>query len=313
MLGFLKNKRRDIGLVGIEISDDGIAIAHVVNNQDKGLWLRRCDYIDASSGQNSQSALSEKLSETIEKMGLTDLPCNWVLRPSNYSLLLVEAPNVPDDEMREAVRWKIKDLIPAAVEDVVIDVFALPEDGTRSGKKMIYVVASEKKHVLAQTESAKDANLLLESIDIVELAIRNISEVVSEDERGIAIVRLRPNSGNLVLMRKDKLYLSRQFDLKYNGGLLDDLPEDSLILELQRSLDYYERQMGQAAPATIYFCGDNITEDKITQTMKNSLTGAVKFLDLKDAVKMPKDYDEQTVQLCIAAIGGALRQRSKSH
>ncbi|MGH1469843.1 MAG: pilus assembly protein PilM [Cellvibrionaceae bacterium] len=307
MLSILTGKRRDVGLVGIEASDDGLAIAHVITDQKSGVWLKQCEYIDTDNDANQSDILSKK----IEDMGLSDLPCNWVLRPSNYSLLLIEAPNVPDEEMKEAVRWKIKDLIPVAVEDVVIDVFTLPEDGTRSGKKMIYVVASEKSYVQGKVDLVKDVNLLLESIDIVEMAVRNISEVISEDERGIAIVRLRPNAGNLLLMKKDKLYLSRQFDLKYNGGLFDELPEDSLILELQRSLDYYERQMGQAAPASIFFCGDNISEDKITSTMKNSLTGAVKFLDLKESLKMPEDYDEQKIQMCIGAIGGALRQRSK--
>ncbi|MGI1678371.1 MAG: pilus assembly protein PilM [Cellvibrionaceae bacterium] len=307
MLSFFTGNRKDAGLVGIEASDDGIAIAHVISNQKSDLWLKQCEYIDGNESANKTEALTKK----IEEMGLSDLPCNWVLTPSNYSLLLIEAPNVPDEEMKEAVRWKIKDLIPVAVEDVVVDVFSLPEDGTRSGKKMIYVVASEKNHVQEKAELVKDANLVLESIDIVEMAVRNISEIMSEDERGVAIVRLRPNAGNLVLMKKDKLYLSRQFDLKYNGGLFDELPEDSLILELQRSLDYYERQMGQAAPASIFFCGDNISEDKITSTMKNSLTGSVKFLELKNNLKMPEEYDEQKIQMCIGAIGGALRQRNK--
>ncbi len=308
MLRFLSGRRGDKGLVGIEASSDGIALAHIVNNPRSGLSLKRCEYLEISDAADKASVLSKKIAE----FDLEGIQCNWVLQPANYSLLLIEAPNVPDEEVRDAVRWKIKDLISAPVESVVIDVFLLPEDGTRSGKKMIYVVAAEKENVQEKVNLVKDANLLLHSIDIVEMAVRNISEVISEDERGIAIVRLRPGSGNLVLMRKDKLYLSRQFDIKYNGGLFDDLPEEALILELQRSLDYYERQMGQAAPSSIYFCGDNITEDKITTTMKNSLAGTVKFLDMTESMTIGEGIDEQNIQLCIGAIGGALRKIEKS-
>ena len=43
-----------------------------------------------------------------------------------YDLLLVESPSVPLEEKREAIRWRIKDLIDFPVTEAVIDWVELP-------------------------------------------------------------------------------------------------------------------------------------------------------------------------------------------
>jgi MSHA biogenesis protein MshI len=53
--------------------------------------------------------------------------------------------------------------------------------------------------------------------------------------------------------------------------LLDKIPESEVVLELQRSLDYYERQLKQVMPTTAVFVGENIIEDKITEVTRDAL------------------------------------------
>src|SRR5690606_41109649 len=56
----------------------------------------------------------------------------------------------------------------------------------------------------------------------------------------------------LVLVHNSELYLARHFQLPYHGGLLDDISTDALLLEIQRSLDYFERQMRQSPPQQLF-------------------------------------------------------------
>ncbi|GAB1259515.1 pilus assembly protein PilM [Aurantivibrio plasticivorans] len=292
------------GYVGIELSPDGLGLAHVLYSGKGAAQLSRCEFYSADVADDIDGLLVER----VEALKLARIPCNWVMHPSHYTLLLVESPNVPPEEMHEAIRWRIKDLVPYNVDDMTLDYFPLPDDGVRSGKKMVYVVATETSEIRSIMKLAKKANIKLTNIDIAELAIRNIVELVAEDERSIAVVRLRQGAGSLTLIRGDQVYLSRQFDIDYNAGLLDDLPEESLILELQRSLDYYDRQMGQASPNKIYMCGENISDDKITNTMRNSLPGDVQCLVLSDVVTGADNIDDAVAQQCVGAIGGALRK-----
>lgn len=288
-------------LVGIEASDEGIAVARVVRGKG-GLRLESCDFIS----REAMGSVAETLSDKIKVLGAQANSCNWVLANGSYTLLLVEAPNVPAEELRDAMRWRIRDLISFPAEQATLDIFPLPDDGSR-GKNMYYVVASERSRIQDTVDLVRSSGLSLKSIDIAEMALRNLTELLPVERRGLALVRLRQGAGNLVLIREGRFYLSRHFELNYNGGLLDDLPEDALILELQRSLDYFERQMGQEPPARILFCGDSISEDKISANMRNSLPGELACLDLSGLIAGAENCEAHLLQLCLGAIGGALR------
>ncbi len=294
------------GVVGIECLPDGLAVAAkgcfgsgsvdvvgLIRDEDKG-----------------RAELQKQLGHFVHKHKIAKRLCHLVLSPKDYQLLLVEAPDVPAEDLREAVRWKIKDLISMPVDQAVVDVFHLPADGNKAAKKMLYVVASDLKRIQSTIDLVNESGLTLSSIDIVEMAMRNISCVVGAElqERGVGVVRLAEGGGVVSLYRNGNLYLSRQFKLDYGGGLLDELPDDALALELQRSLDYYERQMGMSPPAALYVCGENVSEDKITQELARSLTVPVKFLDVSASMTFRGEVDDGMVQVCLGALGGAYRE-----
>ncbi|MGH1371217.1 MAG: pilus assembly protein PilM [Cellvibrionaceae bacterium] len=300
---FTSLKKTPPGMIGIEISDQGISFAHVEESQGKQ-QLRTCEMLINSDGQLPQAQFCER----IQQLQLKGMRCNVVLPAGSYSLLLVEAPNVPEEELRDAVRFRVKDMIAFPLDEALIDVFSLPADSSRSGRKMIYVVAIQESKVRDIMALISAAELELTYVDIFELALRNITEKLDVGQRGVAMVRLLQGQATLALVREGNMYLSRQFDLPYNAGLFDDLPEDQLVLELQRSLDYYERQMGQVPPAHIFLCGDNVSADKVTDNLSSSVAGDVSVLALSESLNAPDSLDESLLQLCVSAIGGALRQ-----
>ena len=292
-------------LVGIELRDDGIAIAHR-QNTDKGNILKHVDFLPSGIDNTTEQLLCHY----VKQNNLQKLSCNVVLPQGHYQLLLVDAPEVPDAEMRSALRWKIKDLISTPLEDCIIDFFRLPDDGAHLRKKMVYAVIVDTVRLKAIIDLIKKSDLQLKAIDVSDLVMRNLATNLIDpkfDGRGVAIARLRQGRGGVGLFKKGNLYLSRQFDLDYGAGLLEDLPADILTLELQRSLDYYERQMGQAAPSVVYICGDGVTEDKITDSLRASLASSIQYLDVGAVVGLPADVDLLMLQKCLGAIGGSLR------
>ena len=86
------------------------------------------------------------LIKIVKDLGLEGSQCSFVRSPKDYTLHRVEAPTVETEEMRAAVRWKIKDLLDTKIEETAIDVFELPQDAYR-GRKMVYVVASQKSSI----------------------------------------------------------------------------------------------------------------------------------------------------------------------
>jgi MSHA biogenesis protein MshI len=291
-------------VVGVDISAAGVAFAHIQRPATQAPKLLSCDFLPAQEGIE----LSELLSARLVKLGVQKLPCNLVMAPGDYQLILGEAPKVPAEELAEALRWRIKDVIHFPVAEAIVDGFLLPEDSARGTSRMAYAVVSQRKQIEAQVAFAKATGVNLKNIDIPELVLRNLAETCCDTKRGVAIVKLHQGGGSLQIIRDGNLYLSRQFSLSYNAGLLDDLPGDALVLELQRSLDYFERQMRQVPPSHIYLCGENITSDKLTSEIRNALAVSIDLFDLYTGLQISDDIPEHILSLSLHAIGAALRQ-----
>lgn len=297
-------RRKAPGIVGLEVTSDGISLACARSNRSA------VDSVVMLSDDASTMPRPRVLAEYVEANELQGYQCNLVLDQSDYQLLLVDAPDVSLEELKEAMRWRIKDLISLPLDRAAMEVFLLPSDGVRGGKKMVYVVATDRDKLKELVSMVNGSGLELASIDIRELALRNLAGLKDDQDeggRGIAIARILEGQGSVSIYRKDNLYLSRQFQVGYGGGLLDDIPVDGLVLEIQRSLDYFERQMGQAPPSCLYLCGENISEDKITEDIVRSLPIPVKHLKVHEELELDEEVDESLVQLCIGALG-ALRR-----
>ena len=293
--------------VGIEVFPGGLAVAaKTPSDGPPGIRAMR-----VLTKEAADTKLAEMLARYVADNSLTGSRCNLVLGHGDYQLLLVEAPDVPDADLRDAIRWRIKDLVSMPLENAVVDVFQLPADGVRGSKRMVYVVVAEINRIKSLIEMVREAELELEAIDIGEMALRNLSLLQDEgaDARGVGFARITEGSGTVSLYRGGNLYLSRQFQLNYHGGLLDDLPIDNLILEFQRSLDYYERQMGQAPPGVMYICGTNVSLDKVTPELSRALSVPLKYLEIENYFQFADGTENDLSHVCIGALGGALRNR----
>ena len=300
----LRGGTRQNQIIGVDFSTAGVAFAHIQRPATQQPYLVNCDYLPAESGIDVADLLRARLL----KLGLTGVACNLVMAPGSYQLILGEAPKVPSEELAEALRWRIKDLVQFPISEAVVDGFLLPEDSARGTSRMAYAVATQRKNIESLVANTKTTGLELKTIDIPELVLRNLAEACCDTKRGVAIVKLHQGGGSLQIIRDGNLYLSRQFSLSYNAGLLDDLPGDALVLELQRSLDYFERQMRQVPPSHIYLCGENVTADKLTPEIRNALAVTIHVLDINTGVQIADAIPEHILSLSLHAIGAALRQ-----
>ncbi len=290
--------------LGVEFTSEGVAFAFIQRPAMQEPRLAHCEFLPCEP----KASAPELLRSRLVKLGLQKVPCTIALNAGAYQLLLGEAPKVPPEELAEALRWRLKDLVQFPIADAVIDAFLLPEDSARGTSRMAYAVVVQRNHLLHLIGQAKIAQLAIAAIDIPELVLRNIAQTCCDTKRGIAFVKLVAGGGSLHIIRDGSLYLSRQFSLSYNGGILDELPADALVLELQRSLDYFERQMRQIPPTHVYLCGENVTTDKLTPEIRNGLSVNMAVLDIYSGLQIDKNVQDHHVANCLLALGAALRQ-----
>lgn len=241
------------------------------------------------------------------------LPVSLVLSPGEYQLLPIDAPPVPPEEMKMAVRWRVKDLIDFPVDDATVDAIRLDPGQPESAGKLLAVVAHNqvlKRYI----DLAERARLRLAAIDIPELAQRNLAALLETPDRVLALLSFTPEGGLLTLTRNGELCFHRRID--FNVSMLAGLDEDRLrmtlerlALELQRSLDHIERQ----------YSGWRI--DRIVLAPPPAVPGLAD--SLREQLYLPLEVadpgglfdgalpDPATLGACWFALGGALRREEK--
>jgi len=325
---FVPNPRTEISVLGIfnkkSVSKDilaavcpspeGIAVARVRHDKEVPPSLEVCKFI--STGEDASR--SAELKALVKSHQLGQSLGVSVLELNSYSLLQVEAPEVQPDEMDAAIRWRIKDLIDYDIEEAVVDLFEVPDD-KGSGQKVFAVVARNDL-VRSRSDALLDAGLNLEIIDIPEMALRNIAALLPEDVSGVALIYIGSDDGLITITHQGTLYFSRSIQVGYNAlpdtAIHTDSAEviegwlDSIIIEIQRSLDYYDSQFSQPPVAGLVMTPADHDIPGVTEYLNAQMGIPARVLDVNELIDVTEKIDSEMQSNCLLAIGAALRQES---
>lgn len=308
----MKRKPKFNYLTGVSLAPDGVAIAAIDRSESGKPQLLFCDYQPNKGEQANQKILAEMVGQR----GLQHAPCVSVIQSGQHTVLLVEAPDVDAAELKNAMRWRIKDLIDFHIDDAVIDVFEIP--GQTSGHaKLMYAVATRTAVIREQIDTINNAELELNIIDIPELVCRNITSMLPEDVNGVAFLYLTGNSGLITLTRQSVLYLARNIDadisqVTIDGDIDSHDPQvsiflDGIVLQIQRSLDYYESHFSQPPINSLVVAPMSRNIPGMVTYVANNLGISVRMLDVNELLKTTEPISETVQASCITAIGAALR------
>lgn len=237
-----------------------------------------------------------------------------VLSAGEYQLLPIDAPPVPPDELKMAVRWRIKDQIDFPVDDATVDVIRL-EQGVESGGKLLAVVARNQvlKKYMALAERVR---LELAAIDIPELAQRNLSALLETPDQALALLSFTPQGGLLTVTRNGELCFHRR--LECNTVELAEQNEDRrnvaferIALELQRSLDHIERQYSSWRLDRILLAPPPAVPG-MADYLRQLLYLPLEAADLARVFPAGLPEDPAKLAACWFALGGALRREEKA-
>lgn len=315
---FKKNKHK-IGQLGIGLHTDGVSCAQIERCIDGKSKLILCDFLEA----NGKQELNGAIKEIIKEHAVSGIPCACVLSPGYYSMMQIETPEVEPEELIEAVRWRIKDLLNYDAEEAIIDLFDIPEQHQRGERHMQYVVATHVPLLKPHIDVLHDCGVDLKAIDIVELALRNFASLMPGNDEGISIIHLGKKSGIIQIVKDSVLYLTRKLDINVNtfisagdysieGKTVKISPQlqdalDILILELQRSLDYYESHFVQAPIDSVVLTPTEEVMPYLSPYTGKQLSVNACQIDLNTMFDCHHDISPYLQARCFSAVGGALR------
>jgi MSHA biogenesis protein MshI len=264
----------------------------------------------------------------VRRLGAQKARCVVVPAPETYQLMLIERPSVAAMELRDAVRWRIQEYLDFPATDAILDVFPFPDTATRGRPSMVFVVASARARVEQAVRDVVAAGLTPVCVDITELSLRNLAHrIYPSAEHAIALVRITPSSGVVNVTRGDELFLSRRVS-SVPRELDDDAWDafkDGLLLQVQRSIDYYESALSQPPADCLLVAATHGWQARIVEHLGAMLAlpvrpvGAVLTealtieLDASDKALTSDALDvaqEDSLASVLPALGAALRAAS---
>jgi MSHA biogenesis protein MshI len=193
--------------------------------------------------------------------------CTLVIPPERYMVLQIDKPAVPDDEISLALPWTIKDLVTLPDDDMVLDYLDLPLQNQLQGIK-VNVVVSSKSWLADIVALFVQHKMQLVGIQPEEWLARNL---LPAKQQALMLVSHQAGQDLAVqILQQGHLCFSRRLRgfSRLDQYSLDDLQQgvfDNLLLELQRSIDYFEGQLKQAPVKEIALLLANSNQSGVVQ------------------------------------------------
>jgi len=311
-MAWFSKKKVQPGWMAISTDTDAIRLAHV---DRPALGKPRVDRWGIVKRDEKDGAELEQAAREYE---LGRYRCATLLHPAQYQLLMVDAPSVPREELKAALRWRVKDLLEYHIDDATMDVLDIPVDKDVPGKShYMYAVAARNAIVQGQIAQFERASIGLQVIDIPETAQRNIAELFETSNRGVGMLTFNEAGGLFTLSFEGELYLARRLDLTWSQLVASQEGQrqgyfERIGVELQRSLDHFERQYRDITLSELLL-GPMPEDIGLLEFLRSQLYLPLRQIDLADALEfVGADMGTVDQWQLLHVLGAALRVEAKA-
>ena len=303
MLGILKPRASGLQ-IGVDFLPTGVAAVAVSASRNPSGQVCYCDFLPSVGSADQGKALHD----WVERMGVKKSPCVSLLPKHDVQMFQLERPAVEANELKQAVSWKLRELISYDIDAAVIDLFEFPPSPKAPGDHINAVVANETV-VGGYVDLINQSGLELQAIDVHDLAGLNYHQVCDCAEETVAILEFTDTVGLLTIYQNGELFVARDIKmgaLDFDAALTqDESAYDKLLLELQRSLDYFESHYGAGMVQRMLIFPQTPGVERMASYLQNYVGYELDFAGVRLHAKA---QIERLEPHCFAAYCAALRR-----
>lgn len=309
------SKPKKTGLLAICSLGNMTSVAYVLKRSSEKPFVMLCEIRPENLKDNASTEV------LASELALSSKHCSLLLTQGEYQLLQIEKPNVPENELKKAVVWKVKDMIDYPIDQATIDVIEIPNDPHNARRVAnVYVAVSNNATIGAYIDrTITHAGANLEFIDIPELAQRNLAAYLEQEGRGIVMLSVNDDGCLLTFTANGELFYARNIEVDSNQLATEDSEKksnllDRLSLEIQRSLDNFER-MYPFVVINRLVLAPFMERENLLDYLKTTLYIQIERFDLDQIFNFDNGVDLGDLSMqanLLPVLGAALRGESAS-
>jgi MSHA biogenesis protein MshI len=250
--------------IGIAFSGESVLLCALQKQGDELHWV-----LDASF---SHSNWQGQLADYVQRHKLANTDCYVSLTSHWYQLLQVDQPKVPQDEVHAALGWPLKDLLPPNTE-YVYDYLNPPAQV--AGQSKLSVVAIPHKDIERISKGIYEADLRLKNISVEETATVELTP--NSEDAVMSLVQEHGEEIVLNIVKNNQLYFTRRLKGfenlgSYSASELSMGITESLCVQIQRSMDYFESQLRQAPVRKVLLKLDTALAEQLASQIQENMS-----------------------------------------
>ena len=347
MLTFKKQKE----IVGIDIGSSSVKLVQL--SEQKGSYILKkvgllplpAEAIVDNTLMDS-SSIAETILKLVDNLEVTAKDAACSVSGNSVIIRKIALPAMPPEELDDQIHWEAEQYIPFDINDVNVDFQILDSDPDDPSKMNVLLVASKKDIVNDYMAVFNEAGIKLSVVDVDSFAIQSAFELNYdvEPEEVTALINIGAGIMNLNIVKHGVSLFTR--DVQMGGNLFTEevqkqfgvssqdaerikitgegvdatrLAEtinrvnETLALEVRRSLDFYNSTAGEGKIARIYLSGGGAKVATLPEAISQKLGTPVEVINPFQKIKFnEKEIDPEFVQqiapLVTVAVGLATRR-----
>ncbi|KJS88311.1 MAG: hypothetical protein JM58_01350 [Peptococcaceae bacterium BICA1-8] len=217
------------------------------------------------------------LGEYVSKKRLKRYPVYLVLGGKQIVTRVINIPNLPQEEIRQALTWEVPKYIPIPSEELIFDFEVLNKVSTPSGEQLqIMIIAARKQYIENYCDILVNSGLKPMIVDIEGIVLKYLYSCLenSKDNTNVCCVYLDEHRGVFSFINNNNLFFIHNVEWE------QEIIINRLSSEYQRVNNYLQRQMQMPNVTDIYIFGQ--VDETLFESLRAELGLNVNCVNMTD-------------------------------
>ncbi|MEO5927919.1 MAG: type IV pilus assembly protein PilM [Patescibacteria group bacterium] len=201
--------------LGIDLGLSGIKVVELMNEKGRARLVTYA-FVDFPTSAQGSAPLTEDIDKTaalikkmVAKSKTTSKKVVSALPIASVFSSIISVPAANEKELKEAIQWQAKKLIPVPLEEITLDFKTIDSTDGEGGKKVtrVLITGAPKPLVNKYVEIFKKAGLELISLETEAFAM--IRSLVGKDRSSIMVVDIGSQRTNISVIERGVPFLNR--------------------------------------------------------------------------------------------------------
>jgi type IV pilus assembly protein PilM len=228
--------------VGIDMGSSMVKVIQL-RKAGKGIEVEKCAmepiYVGRdkkTSGMDMKEMKTSAIKKALERAGISAKYAISSVSGESIIVRYIQLPEMPENELKNALRWEAEEYIPFRIDDVNIDSVILGKaQGENVGKVDVLLVSAKKDLINEHLEIIKNAGLIPLIIDVDSFAFLNCFEINHSPDSNevIALINIGAEITNINVYINGTSRFSR--DISIAGDTITNAIAGKLSLDFSRA------------------------------------------------------------------------------